>query len=148
MPLSNSEKIQFFYSIEVWFTRKIHPSKRSVPSGNFFFEIEVIICCWKKSEFDTATWAQFFKKDNFTLLKNTFIGNVHLVISLELNRNSDKRVWIPLNLILILFLFQDLPIEGVLRKKSIKIGEGTSLRSWSLVCLFLFQFLVNSSLFS
>ena len=67
----------------------------------------------KKSEFNKATWAQWFKIDNFTLLKNTdtiFIG------ILEKNRNSDKRVLKPLNLILILFLFPDFPIEGLLKK--------------------------------
>ena len=65
-----------------------------------------------------ATWVQWFKNDNFTLLKNTetiFRGNIHLVISLEQNKDSDKRVWQKLNLI----LFQDMPIEGVLRKKSL-----------------------------
>ena len=70
------------------------------------------------------------------MLNNTetiFIGNVHLVINFEYNRDSDKRVWKHLNLILILFLFQDLPIEGVLKKKTLKISEGTSLRSWWLV---------------
>ena len=65
-----------------------------------------------------ATWVQWFKNDNFTLLKNTetiFRGNIHLVISLEQNKDSDKRVWQKLNLI----LFQDMQIEGVLRKKSL-----------------------------
>ena len=36
-----------------------------------WFQIEVIIFCLKKSEFDKAIWAQWFKFDNFTLLKNT-----------------------------------------------------------------------------
>ena len=66
-------------------------------------------------------------------MKNTetrFIGNVHLGISLEKNRDSNERVLKPLNFIFILFLFPDLPIEGVFKKKSIKVGKGTSLRNW------------------
>ena len=84
-----------------------------------WFEIEVIIFVKRKSEFDKELQHNASNIDNFTLLEKTetiFIGYAHLGISLEKNRDSDKRVLKPLNLILILFLFPDLPIEGVFLK--------------------------------
>ena len=38
-------------------------SKRSVPSGNFFFDLK-----YKKSKFNKTTWAEWFRLDNVTLL--------------------------------------------------------------------------------
>ena len=89
-----------------------------MPSGNFFFDLRLksSVFVKKKSEFDKELQHNASNIDNFTLLENTetiFIGNAHLGISLEKNRNSDKRVLKPLNLILVLFLLPDLPIEGV-----------------------------------
>ena len=69
-------------------------------------------------------WYFYFAENTKTI----FIGNVHL--GLEKNRDSNERVLKPLNFIFILFLFPDLPIEGVFLKKSIKVGKGTSLRNW------------------
>ena len=67
------------------------------------------------------------QNNNFTLLNNTetiFIENIHLDISLEHDRDYNKWVWKPLNLILILFLFQDLPIEGVFLKEVYNNRQG------------------------
>ena len=55
----------------------------------------------------------------FKMLKNTeniSIGNIHLGIGLEQDRDSIKRVWKPPNLILIYYLFRELSTEGVLKK--------------------------------
>ena len=67
----------FIFWVYVWKPRirgTIQPGLRLVPSGIFFLAWNISHhYLLKKSEFNKATWAQWFNFDNFTLLKNTEI---------------------------------------------------------------------------